>query len=109
MPDNDQHVNSPHLAGRVAVPAGSYGPQPGIPERVTAIVLEEMLADRDAGGARHLLREIENGTGTHKDTDPWQLLQHLLNLGMIRPRETAAGPGEAPAATAGAAVAPPQT
>ncbi|MGH3194020.1 MAG: hypothetical protein ACRDOL_43535 [Streptosporangiaceae bacterium] len=97
MPENDPQ-NAPHLTPRMAVPASSYGPRPGIPERVAALRIEELLAAGDTGGARHLLRETENGIGTHKDASPWRLLDHLLNLGMLRPRETAAGPDEAPAA-----------
>jgi hypothetical protein len=61
--------------------------------------MEEMLAAGDAGGARHLVREIENGTGTWKDASPWRLLEHLLDLGMIRPRGTAASAGLSRAAS----------
>jgi hypothetical protein len=81
----------------MAVPAGAYSPQPGLPERGAAFAMEEMLAAGDAGGARHLVREIENGISTWKDASPWRLLHHLLDIGMIRPRETAAAPGGAPA------------
>lgn len=97
MPNNDPHVNAPHLAPRMTVPAGSYGPQPGIPERTAASRIEELLAAGDAGGARHLVREIENGIGTWKDVSPWRLLEHLLDVGLIRPRESAATATPAPA------------
>lgn len=104
MPSNDPHQNAPHLATRMAVPAGSYEPQPGLPERMAALQIEELLAAGPGiGGVRHLLREIENGTGTWKDASPWRLLDHLLDLGLIRPREAAAG--DAPAAAIGAGTA----
>jgi len=83
----------------MAVPADSYGPQPGIPERTAASRIEELLAAGDTGGARHLVREIENGIGTWKDASPWRLLDHLLDLGMIRPRETSTSVGRAPGIT----------
>lgn len=90
MPDNDPRVNAPHLAPRLAVPAGAYGPEPGIPERVTALEVEGLLAAGDTGGVRHRIRELEHGLGHCAGTDPWRLLEHLLDLGMIRPREPAA-------------------
>jgi len=74
----------------MAVPADSYGPEPGIPECTAAFRIEELLAAGDAGGARHLVREIENGIGTWKDASPWRLLEHLLDLGLVRPREAPA-------------------
>jgi len=89
MPENDPHVNAPHLAPRLAVRAGQYLPQPGIPERCAATAMEALLAAGDTGGARHLIREIENGIGTWKDASPWRLLEQLLDTGMIRPREPA--------------------
>jgi hypothetical protein len=101
VPENDPVQNAPHLAPHMAVPAGAYSPQPGHPEHMVAFRLEELLAAGDTGGARHLVREIENGIGIWKDASPWRLLDHLLDTGMIRPRETSAAlsgpPGPGPA------------
>jgi len=94
MPNRDAFQNAPHLAERLAVPVSNYGPQPGIPDRTAALRIEELLAAGNAGGARHLVREIENGIGVWKDVSPWRLLDYLLEHGLIRPREAPAGDEE---------------
>jgi hypothetical protein len=53
--------------------------------------MEELLAAGDTGGAQHLVYELEHGLSAWKGTSPWRLLNHLLSLGMIGPRATAAG------------------
>lgn len=98
MPENEPHPNpGPGLLAARPVPAGGYLPQPGIPERVTALRIEELLAAGDTGGAQHPVYELEHGLGAWKGTSPWRLLNHLLSLGMVRPRATAASIAPAPA------------
>jgi hypothetical protein len=85
VPEHDPFQNAPHLVPRMAVPAGSYGPEPGLSERVKAQEIGDLLAAGDPGGVRCLLRDLEHGRGAFADTDPWRLLEQLLIFGMIRP------------------------
>jgi hypothetical protein len=103
VPENDPFQNAPHLVPRMAVPAGSYGPEPGLSERVKAQEIEDLLAAGDTGGVRRLLRELEHGRGAFADTDPWRLLEQLVILGMIQVRQPASAAGASPAAAASVA------
>lgn len=97
MPEHDQYQNAPHLVPRMAVPAGAYGREPGLSERVNAQRIDELLAAGDTGGVRCLIRDLEHGRGAFTDTDPWRLLEQLVIFGMIRSRPAPAAAAAAPA------------